>query len=168
MQGYDWAPLLELSGESHHSPVNASTTASRPAPHDSGPEWIAAPFLYRTFIDYPSPVSLALHASGPTPLALIRVDVYRTAPYSHGASRGRSDIRSCWQDARENSGRWAARRPRATRERPSVPPRSKSLWRSFPNCAIFRILHRHMSSGADGFNLPASRNQWRFPLISLW
>jgi hypothetical protein len=104
--------------------------------HDSGPEWIAAPFLYRTFIDYPSPVSLAHYASGSTPLALIRVDVHRTAPYWHGASRGRSDIRSCWAvgcDRRENSGRWlvggvlAGRRPRATRERPTVPPGSKSL-----------------------------------------
>jgi hypothetical protein len=36
---------------------------------DSGPEWIARSFLYRTFIDS-SPVSLA-HA-------LIHVDVYRT------------------------------------------------------------------------------------------
>ena len=66
---------------------------------------------------------------------------------------------------RRRAGR---RRPRATRERPTVPPRAKSLWRSFPNRAIFRILHRHVSSGADGFNLLASRNQWRFPLISLW
>src|SRR3984893_17933090 len=47
-------------------------------------------------------------------------------------------------DRRENSGRWlvggvlAARRPRATRERPTVPPRDKSLWGSFPNRAIFR------------------------------
>ena len=31
MQGYGWALLLELSGKSQHSPVNASTTASRPA-----------------------------------------------------------------------------------------------------------------------------------------
>src|SRR5580704_4043115 len=75
MQGYGWALLLELSGESRYSPVNASTTASRPPPHDSGPEWIAAPILYRTFIDYPSPVSLAHYASGPTHLALIHVDV---------------------------------------------------------------------------------------------
>src|ERR1700730_6586589 len=46
-------------------------------------------FLYRTFIDYPSPVSLAHYASGPTPLALIHVDVYRTAPYWHGGRRMR-------------------------------------------------------------------------------
>jgi hypothetical protein len=33
--------------------------------------------------------------------------------------------------------------------------------------AIFRILHRWHSSGADGFNSLPSRNQWCFPLISL-
>ena|ERR1700730_3207149 len=122
MQGYGWALLLELSGESHYSPVNASTTASRPPPHDSGPEWIVAPFLYRTFIDYPSPVSLAHYASGPTHLALIHVDVYRTAQYWHGASHGR--------------GRWlvggvlAARRPRATQETPTVPLAPRYQWPS--------------------------------------
>jgi hypothetical protein len=45
---------------------------------------------------------------------------------------------------------------------PPVPPRDKSLWGSFPNRAISRIRHRwHVSTGADGFNLLASRNQWR-------
>ena len=33
-------------------------------PHDSGPRWVATPFLHRTFIDYPSPVSLAHYPDG--------------------------------------------------------------------------------------------------------
>jgi len=46
------------------TPVNASMAALRLATHDSGPGWVATPFLYRTFIDYPSPVSLAHYPSG--------------------------------------------------------------------------------------------------------
>jgi hypothetical protein len=53
------------------------------------------------------------------------------------------------------AGRTAA--PRNSGETHRLPPRAKSLWRSFPNRAIFRILHRHVSSGADGFNLLRSR-----------
>jgi hypothetical protein len=62
IQGYGWALLLELSACQRFD--DGLTTGA-----DSGPEWIAAPFLYRTFIDS-SPVSRAR--------ALIHVDVYRT------------------------------------------------------------------------------------------
>lgn len=66
----------------------------------------------------------------------------------------------------------AARRPPPRNSGETDPPSHRALnlfWRSFPNRAIFRILHRwHVSTGADGFNLLVSRNQWRFPLISLW
>jgi hypothetical protein len=50
---------------------------------------IAAPFPVSNFHRLPSPVSLAHYASGPTPLALIHVDVYRTAPCWHGGRRMR-------------------------------------------------------------------------------
>ena len=36
---------------------------------NSGPRWVATPFLHRTFIDYPSPVSLAHYPSGEGRLA---------------------------------------------------------------------------------------------------
>jgi hypothetical protein len=39
------------------SPVNASTRASRRAPHDSGSVWIATPSPCRTFTNYSLPVS---------------------------------------------------------------------------------------------------------------
>ena len=38
------------------TPVNASMAASRPATHDSGPGWIATPFLYDSFIHNSTPV----------------------------------------------------------------------------------------------------------------
>ena len=38
------------------TPVNASMAASRLAAHDSGPGWIAIPFLYDSFIHYSTPV----------------------------------------------------------------------------------------------------------------
>ena len=38
------------------APVNASMAALRPATHDSGPGWIATPFLYDSFIHYSTPV----------------------------------------------------------------------------------------------------------------
>src|SRR5271154_5821683 len=37
-------------------PVNASMAASRLATHDSGPEWLATPFLYDSFIHNSTPV----------------------------------------------------------------------------------------------------------------
>jgi hypothetical protein len=39
------------------TPVNASMAASRLATHDSGPGWIATPFLYDSFIHNSTPVS---------------------------------------------------------------------------------------------------------------
>jgi len=38
------------------TPVNASMAASRLATHDSGPGWIATPFLYDSFIHNSTPV----------------------------------------------------------------------------------------------------------------
>ena len=38
------------------APVNASMAASRLATHDSGPGWIATPFLCDSFIHYSTPV----------------------------------------------------------------------------------------------------------------
>jgi hypothetical protein len=61
------APDLRFRGSM--APVNASETSSRTLPHDSGPRWVATPFLHRTFIDYPSPVSLAHYPSGGGPWA---------------------------------------------------------------------------------------------------
>jgi hypothetical protein len=37
-------------------PVNASMTASRLTTHDSGPGWLATPFLYDSFIHNSTPV----------------------------------------------------------------------------------------------------------------
>jgi len=37
-------------------PINASMAASRLATHDSGPGWIATPFLYDSFIHNSTPV----------------------------------------------------------------------------------------------------------------
>ena len=37
-------------------PVNASMAASRLATHDSGPGWLATPFLYDSFIHNSTPV----------------------------------------------------------------------------------------------------------------
>jgi hypothetical protein len=39
------------------APVNASMAASRLATHDSGPGWIATPFLYDSFIHNSTPVA---------------------------------------------------------------------------------------------------------------
>jgi len=38
------------------TPVNASMAASRLATHDSGPGWIATPFLYDSFIHNSTPI----------------------------------------------------------------------------------------------------------------
>jgi hypothetical protein len=38
------------------APVNASMAASRLATHDSGPGWVALPFLYDSFIHDSTPV----------------------------------------------------------------------------------------------------------------
>jgi len=37
-------------------PVNASMAVLRPATHDSGPGWLAMPFLYDSFIHNSAPV----------------------------------------------------------------------------------------------------------------
>ena len=53
------------------APVNASMAASRLATHDSGPGWIATPFLYDSFIHYFTPVYPdAIQAWTPAPPAL--------------------------------------------------------------------------------------------------
>jgi len=77
-------------------------------------------------------------------------------------------------DRREN-WRWLvgrrAGRTAAPAQRGRDPPSHRALnlfGAHFQTARFFRILHRHESSGADGVNLLASRNQWRFPLISLW
>ena len=41
--------ISRLNTQPVHSPVNASTPSSRPAPHDSGPSWFARPSTYETF-----------------------------------------------------------------------------------------------------------------------
>jgi hypothetical protein len=43
------------------APVNASMAASRLATHDSGPGWIATPFLYDSFIHDSTPVYPGAH-----------------------------------------------------------------------------------------------------------
>ena len=52
--------LSRLNGWPMRSPVNASTRASRHAPHDSGPVWIATPSPQWTFTTYSLPVSRRL------------------------------------------------------------------------------------------------------------
>jgi hypothetical protein len=62
-------------------PVNASMAASRLATHDSGPGWLATPFLYDSFIHnstpvYPGALSSLLGApapctASPSPLVLL-------------------------------------------------------------------------------------------------
>jgi hypothetical protein len=54
------------------APVNASMAASRLATHDSGPGWIATPFLYDSFIHnstpvYPGALSSLLDGAGISP-----------------------------------------------------------------------------------------------------
>ena len=44
------AIISQLNTLPARTPVNASMEALRPATHDSGPGWIATPFLYDSFI----------------------------------------------------------------------------------------------------------------------
>jgi hypothetical protein len=66
--------ISRLNGWPAGSPVNASAAPSRALPHDSGPGWIATPFLCRTFIDYSLPVLLAHYASGQLILTGVRIN----------------------------------------------------------------------------------------------
>jgi hypothetical protein len=50
------AKLSRLNTRPAHTPVNASRPTSRSSAHDSGPEWLASPSLYDSFIRYTSPV----------------------------------------------------------------------------------------------------------------
>src|SRR4051794_17828944 len=49
--------LSRLDGWPARSPADASSLASRPDTHGSGPTWIATPSSYRTLTDYSWPVS---------------------------------------------------------------------------------------------------------------
>ena len=50
------AIISQLNTRPACTPVNASMAASRLATHDSGPGWIATPFLYDSFIHNSTPV----------------------------------------------------------------------------------------------------------------
>src|SRR5262249_11356501 len=52
--------ISELNGWPACTPVNASPATLRPPAHDSGPGWVASPFLYGSCIRYYSPVYPAL------------------------------------------------------------------------------------------------------------
>ena len=54
--GTPFAIISQLNTRPARTPVNASMAASRLATHDSGPGWIATPFLYDSFIHYSTPV----------------------------------------------------------------------------------------------------------------
>jgi hypothetical protein len=89
--------------------------------------------------------------------------------------KGRSPRNCGLNSASEAKGSWAkcsATQARSTAFRlacspapqPSVRAEMLGIRRHFQP----GILHPlHVSTGADGFNLLVSRNQWRFPLISL-
>ena len=48
--------ISQLNTQPACAPINASMVASRLATHDSGPGWIASPFLYDSFIHNSTPV----------------------------------------------------------------------------------------------------------------
>ena len=50
------AIISQLNTQPACAPVNASMAPSRPTTHDSGPGWIATPFLYDSFIHNSTPV----------------------------------------------------------------------------------------------------------------
>ena len=54
--GTPFAIISQLNTLPTCTPVNASIAASRPTTHDSGPGWIATPFLYDSFIHNSTPV----------------------------------------------------------------------------------------------------------------
>ena len=58
------------------APVNASMAASRLATHDSGPGWIATPFLYDSFIHNSTPVAP-------------KTSITSAGPFDHLVQRGR-------------------------------------------------------------------------------
>ena len=51
-----FAIISQLNTRPACTPVNASMAAFRLATHDSGPGWIATPFLYDSFIHNSTPV----------------------------------------------------------------------------------------------------------------
>ena len=55
------AIISQLNTRPACAPVNASMAASRLATHDSGPGWIATPFLYDSFIHDSTPVYPGAH-----------------------------------------------------------------------------------------------------------
>jgi hypothetical protein len=70
------AIISQLNTRPACTPVNASMAALRLATHDSGPGWIATPFLYDSFIHnstpvYPGALSILLGicGAGPRPTA---------------------------------------------------------------------------------------------------
>ena len=50
------AIISQLNTQPACAPVNASPAASRLPTHDSGPGWLATPFLCDSFIHYSTPV----------------------------------------------------------------------------------------------------------------
>ena len=50
------AIISQLNTQPACAPVNASMVALRLATHDSGPGWLATPFLYDSFIHNSTPV----------------------------------------------------------------------------------------------------------------
>ena len=66
-QRSDFRPLSRLNTLPACSPVNASRAALRLPAHDSGPGWLATPYLYDSFIrDFPPvyPGALQLRPNG--------------------------------------------------------------------------------------------------------
>lgn len=55
------AIISQLNTQPALPPVNASLAASRLAMHDSGPGWLAKPFLYDSSIHYSMPVYPGAH-----------------------------------------------------------------------------------------------------------
>ena len=64
------AIISQLNTRPACAPVNASMAALRLATHDSGPGWIATPFLYDSFIHNSTPV-LSRRTQHPARLSLV-------------------------------------------------------------------------------------------------
>jgi hypothetical protein len=68
-QRSDFRPLSRLNTLPACSPVNASRAALRLPAHDSGPGWLATPYLYDSCIrDFPPVYPGALQLASKTPL----------------------------------------------------------------------------------------------------
>ena len=88
-------PLFRSSIPSLHRPLsNASSAASRPPSHGSGPEWFATPSLYDSFIRYFMPVYPgAIQAESQAPQVESRMGAgadVRRRPVSHPRSSNRT------------------------------------------------------------------------------